>query len=89
MIFQIVIKPGTPVLQADSLTSEPPGKPTEYSLVHLCVHSTNVYCVVCVPPNLEGFVLFLFLFWWVKESPIRYWRREATVHCQPGTPKSG
>ena len=32
------IEPGSPTLQADALTSEPPGKPQEYALVcHLLV----------------------------------------------------
>ena len=29
------IEPGSPALQADSLTSEPPGKPQETSLIQL------------------------------------------------------
>ena len=55
------IKPGTPALQADSLPSDPPGKPKEYVLVNLFVHSTNVYCVKFVSHQILRFGFFFFL----------------------------
>ena len=45
------IKPGSPALEADSLTSEPPGKPNSYYyLVHQFIHSSDkhlliIYCI--------------------------------------------
>ena len=58
------IKPGTPALQADSLPSDPPGKPKECVFVNLFVHSTNVYCVKFVSQQILRFVCF-FLFCFV------------------------
>ena len=37
------IKPWSPLLQADSLPSKPPGKPLERQIYHI----SNIYCVLC------------------------------------------
>ena len=86
MIFQTVIKPGTPALQANSLTSEPPGKSKEYSLVHLFVHSTSVYCVKFVSHQ----ILRVFFFFLVGER-ISNKVLEKRGHCalSAWNPKSG
>ena len=58
-------EPGAPALQADSLLSEPPGKPMcVYSCVyiHMCVH---IYICVCVQIYIYNDV-----FIYVKQDPV-------------------
>ena len=56
-----VIKPGSPTLQADSLLSEPPGKP--YGLTHCSGHQhcpSNIFC----SPLVQG--TWMALWGWVQ-----------------------
>ena len=84
-ISQPRIKPGSPALQADSLLSEPPGKPRFGVLALYCIYNSNYFLtfsrflfnfvvVVCVFFTVQKlFIFYLFYYYYFFYFTILYW----------------
>ena len=70
------IESGFPALEADSLTSEPPGKPNllvtkgKYIFIYIC--AINIYVCVCVCVCMK-----IYLYLWINQR--LQWQRQSSV----------